>query len=189
MPGRGPLGKPAAQRRRRNKPTIPTRSLPAGGFAGPYPRLPKGVELGEAGRIWWRWAWRTPQAAAWDAGTHVALARRASLEDDLAALERVDGIDVGYALSLVREGEARKAIIELEWVVRNLARLAGGKLAVCSKMLDLDRQFGLTTRSFYDLHFEIVPDVEAKPEPAATGEAPSGPRRLRAVDPSALAGA
>jgi hypothetical protein len=188
MGARGPLGKPAAQRRRRNQPTIPTRALPAAGFAGPYPRLPKGVELGEAGRIWWRWAWRTPQAAAWDAGTHVALARRASLEDDDAALRRVDGLDLAGVLDLVHEYEAADAVRELGWLVQALARLAGGRLAIAQKMLDLDRQFGLTTRSFYDLHFEIVAEEAPKAEPAPT-DVPSGPRRLRAVDQSAVAGA
>lgn len=189
MPGRGPIAKPATKRVRRNKPTVPTRALPAGGFPGPYPRIPRGVELGEAGRTWWRWAWRTPQAAAWDAGTHVALARRAQLEDLAAALDQVHGLDISDALSLARCSEITNALKTLRWLVQQLASLAGGRLAVYAKMLDLDRQFGLTTRSFYDLHFEIVPDAEPKAEPAETGAVPSGPRRLRAVDPSALAGA
>jgi hypothetical protein len=189
MPGRGPLSKPAAKRVRRNQPTVPTRALPASGFAGPYPRIPKGVELGEAGRIWWRWAWRTPQAAAWDAGTHIALARRAQLEDIDAALDQVEGIDVSYALSLAREGEVVDAIQTLRWLVKQMAGLAGGRLAVYAKMLDLDRQFGLTTRSFYDLHFEIVAEEAPKAEPAPAGDIPSGPRRLRAVDRGAVAGA
>ena len=189
MAGRGPLPEQAGKRRRRNPPAIPTRALPAGGFAGPYPRPPKGVELGEAGRTWWRWAWRTPQAAAWDAGTHVALARRASLEDDVAALDQVDGLDVSGVLDLVRQQEAADAVKELAWLVRRLAGMTTGRLAIYQKMLDLDRQFGLTTRSFYDLRFEIVAEEAPKAEPAPAGDVPSGPRRLRAVDQSALAGA
>jgi hypothetical protein len=189
VPGRGPLPKPAEKRRRTNQPAIPTRALPAGGFAGPYPRIPKGVELGDAGRIWWRWAWRTPQAAAWDAGTHVALARRASLEDDDAALRRVAGLDVSGVLDLVHDEEVEQAVRDLEWLVRNLTHLAGGRLAIAQKMLDLDRQFGLTTRSFHDLRFEIVAEEEPKAQPAPTGDVPSGPRRLRAVDQRAVAGA
>lgn len=189
MAGRGPLPQPAEKRRRTNKPAIPTRSLPSAGFGGPYPRLPKGVQLGEAGMIWWRWAWRTPQAAAWDAGTHRALARRASLEDDDAALRRVDGLDLAGVLDLVHEGEAADAIRDLTWLVQTLARLAGGRLAIAQKMLDLDRQFGLTTRSFHDLRFEIVAEDAPKAAPAPAGDIPSGPRRLRAVDQGAVAGA
>lgn len=187
----GPLAKPRDRVRRRNPPKIPTRSLPAAGFAGPYPRFPRGARpLGTAGKAWWHWAWRTPEAAAWDPGTERAVARRASLEDDDAALLAIEGLDVSVALDLLGDDEAAKAVRELEWVARRLASLVGGRLAIATKMLDLDRQLGLTTRSFHDLHFEIVGERE---EPVAAqreaGDQPSGPRRLRAVDHNALAGA
>ncbi len=188
MGARGPLPAAPGKRRRTNAPTIPTRSLPAAGFAGPYPRLPKGVELGEAGRTWWHWAWRTPQAAAWDAGSHVSLALRASLEDDMAALRRAKGLDLTDVLGLVHDAEVDQALRDLEWLVRSLASLIAGRLAIAGKILDLDRQFGLTTKSFHDLRFEIVAAEPAKPV-AVASDTPSGPRRLRAVDQGALAGA
>jgi len=77
MAGRGPL--PDPNRRRTNAPTIPTTVLPAGGFDGPIPDPP--VELGIRGAMWWVWAWRTPQAAAWSSGDVYTLARRAGIED------------------------------------------------------------------------------------------------------------
>ena len=85
---RGPL--PDAHHSRRNAPTIPTTNLPAGGRAGPAPRIPKGTALGAAGRAWWRWAWSTPQAAAWDAGSFQVVLRRARLEDAVVLLEHFD---------------------------------------------------------------------------------------------------
>ena len=60
---RGPAPKPNA--RRRNAPTIPTTELPAAGVKGRAPKPPKGYEFGPAGKAWWGWAWRQPQAAAW----------------------------------------------------------------------------------------------------------------------------
>jgi hypothetical protein len=39
--------------------------------------------LGAAGDAWWKWAWKTPTAAAWTEGDLYAVARRATLEDAL----------------------------------------------------------------------------------------------------------
>lgn len=77
----GPL--PDPRRRRVNAPTIPTTALPASGRQGSAPRVPSWVKLGSAGKAWWRWAWSTPQACGWASGHEVAVARRASLEDEL----------------------------------------------------------------------------------------------------------
>lgn len=76
----GPL--PDPNHRHRNVSVIPTTSLPANGRSGAPPRSP--YALGAAGKRWWKWAWTTPQACAWDAGSVYAVARRAQLEDDLA---------------------------------------------------------------------------------------------------------
>jgi hypothetical protein len=80
---RGPL--PQSEKARRNAPTIPTTKLPAGGRKGRAPTCPYSLE--KAGKAWWKWAWRQPQAAGWDDGALYSIARRASLEDDLAALD------------------------------------------------------------------------------------------------------
>ena len=80
---RGPLPDPNA--RRTNAPTIPTTSLPQSGRTGRAPALPAWVKLGTAGRAWWAWAWKTPQACAWGTGVGMEsiVARRAALEDML----------------------------------------------------------------------------------------------------------
>ena len=117
---RGPLPNP--NRRRRNAPTIPTTSLPAGGRKGRAPKVPAGYELRDAGAAWWRWAWSLPQAVAWDDGSHYALARRAQLEDTLGAVA-VD--DARSRLSLLKEmreldrrfGLDPKAMAELRWTI------------------------------------------------------------------------
>lgn len=60
----GPAPKPAAERRRRNKPPENLR-LPAEGRTGAPPRWP----LSKAARgelVLWRQLWATPQAVAWD---------------------------------------------------------------------------------------------------------------------------
>lgn len=165
----GPL--PSGNARRRNAPTIPTTSLPASGFAGPVPDVPAPCELGSAGRAWWDWAWSTPQAAAWDAGSHQAIARRASLEDDLAALHEVEGLDL---LELVEKDRATA----VKAAVARISAMVTGRLAISKEMRELDDRFGLTPKAMAALRWKIV-DVEA---PAAGADtAPAKPRRLVAV--------
>lgn len=144
----GPL--PDPRRRRRNAPTIPTTGLPVGGRTTPAPRLPAWVELGPAGRAWWRWAWRTPQAAAWAAGHEGMVARRAALEDDLAALGAVESLDL---LDVLGE-DARALKAEL---VR-LAGQASHRLAVHREMRELEDRLGLSPKGMASLRWEIVAD-------------------------------
>src|SRR5689334_13677132 len=84
----GPLPNP--ERRRRNAPTIPTTKLPAGGRPGRAPKPPGWLELDRAGKAWWAWAWKTPQAAAWSVGDEPMVARRAALEDELKTTAAID---------------------------------------------------------------------------------------------------
>lgn len=144
----GPLPDPHA--RRRNAPTIPTTDLPAGGRVGRVPPLPRRIRLGPAGKAWWRWAWRTPQAAAWDGGGFLELiARRAGLEDDLAALERpappgdVGGFDPLFA--------------------KIAAALVAARTPVLREARELDDRLGLSPKGLAALRWRIVPlaDVEA----------------------------
>ncbi len=137
----GVLPKPAATRRRRNAPTIPTTNLPAGGFTGRSPRCP--YTLGDAGKGWWKWAWRTPSAAAWGPGDTFAIARRATLEDDLAALplppiNSAEDLDLFKAISTART---------------RTQRLAG----------DLDKRLGLDPKAIPELRWSLVED-EPKPD-------------------------
>lgn len=143
----GPLPQPT--RRRRNAPTIPTTTLPATGRPGPAPRLPKSVELAAAGAAWWRWAWRTPQAAAWSTGDLYAVARRAQLEDDLAALRDVEGLDWDELGQVIDEWQQFKA------VARSLASLVGGKLAIIREVRELEDRLGLTPKAMAQLRWTI----------------------------------
>ena len=104
----GPLPDPNA--RRRNAPTIPTTNLPASGRHGPVPKVPKWVELGAAGKGWWAWAWKTPQAAGWSDGNIPMVAQRASLEDDLASLAEVEGLDFADVDPTGNTAELRRTV-------------------------------------------------------------------------------
>lgn len=162
MAGRGPL--PDPNRRRRNAPTIPTTALPASGRKGPAPRLPRGVQLGEAGAAWWRWAWRTPHAAAWSVGDVHTVARRAALEDALAALD--DGVgrfDLAELLGLDEDDERVRLLAQL---VGELRKLATGRLAVEREMRELDDRLGLSPKAFAALRWRIVDD---SPQDATDG--------------------
>ena len=100
------------------------------------------------------------------------------LEDDLAALDQIDGLDL---IEVADNATAAKA------VVRAVAALATGRLQVMKHMSDLDDRLGLSPKAMAALRWKIVDD------PAETGQASrperSNVRRLRAVDPSAVAGA
>lgn len=153
MGARGPLPKPDDQRARRNAPTIPTTNLPAGGRDGDIPDPPQWIELREAGSAWWQWAWRTPQAAAWSVGDEVTIARRASLEDDLAVQGQVDTID--FVLADVADAETTR---QVRAIIGKLAAIATGRTAICREMRELDNLLGLTPKGMAALHWRIVPD-------------------------------
>lgn len=149
MAGRGPLPNPS--RRRTNAPTIPTTALPAHGFKGRIPTVPKWISLGDAGRSWWRWAWRTPQAAGWGvfAGGEPFIARRALLEDEMCALECLDGAD-----------ELRRVALRTQ---------------VIRKMNEMDARLGLDPKGLADLRWKIIDeDVTESPQPPAETGSDSG---------------
>lgn len=170
---RGPLPKDDASRRRRNAPTIEATELPAGGRAGSVPDVPVGYSLRECGLAWWRWAWRTPQAAAWNDGYMYAVLRRAVLEDDLDAIRRVDSGSFDELLDSTEEDTRR----QIEWVVSTLRAICGSELALMKEARELDDRLGLTAKAFGQLRWKIARDAD-----------PVAPRsgakvtRLKAVD-------
>lgn len=180
----GPLPNP--NRRRRNAPTIPTTNLPVAGRKGRAPNCP--YELADAGAAWWRWAWTLPQACAWSRGDLYAVARRARLEDDIAAMNFTEGF---RELRDLLAGAEREAIDRVENALGVLKRLAVGKLSVEKEMRELDAKLGLTPESMAKLRWTIVDDEQ----PAAPTAPAPPPRRarpasstarthLRAVDPA-----
>ncbi|MEH3055532.1 MAG: hypothetical protein PGN13_16265 [Patulibacter minatonensis] len=190
----GPLPEPNA-RRRPAQPTIPTTALPAAGFDGKAPRIPKSYELAEAGKAWWRWAWKTPQAAAWSPGDTYAIARRASLEDELAAIGAVPEINVADLLGdamladLEDQDEVRKLGEAFEWLISSLQKAAGPANAVRREMRELDDRFGLTPKGMAQLRWKIVA-TEAKEDESKGKAKPGAAARaaamgIFAVDPAA----
>jgi len=180
---RGPAPEP--NKRRRNAPTIPTTELPAAGRKGRPPKVPGSYNLQKAGREWWKWAWSTPQAMAWDRGAHYVIARRASLEDDLKTL---DNCDLGELLLSVEEDEIAERISEAVGV---LQRLAGGRITVIKEMRELDKVLGLNPKSMVELRWKIVEEpggTEAKPATAASKKSNKRRGRLELVEPAAASG-
>jgi len=114
----GPLPNP--DRVRRNAPTIPTTHLPASGRPGPAPKPPGWVKLGAKGRAWWKWAWATPQAAAWSDGDLAFLASRAQLEDEVLTAEEA-GMVLRFRKSMMeaddRLGLTPKGLAALRWKI------------------------------------------------------------------------
>lgn len=175
----GPL--PDPNRRRRNAPTIPTTNLSADGRQGDAPDVPSWCELGVAGTAWWAWAWATPQALAW--GTNVGMeawvARRASLEDDLAHLERVDGLDLADLAACDNPKDMLNAI-------RRVSSLATGRLSIVKEMREMDDRLGLTPKGLAALRWTIVtpPTEAAKPAKAAGNVTAMDDRRKRVAGAS-----
>lgn len=149
---RGPLPKPDGERARRNAPVIPTTSLPVGGRSEPAPECP--IELGEAGRAWWVWAWSTPQAAGWSDGDAYFVAHRAELEDDCRAL---DAVDFDVVDDMLGDPEAAR---QLAAVIRRLKALALGKVSLTKTMTDMDDRLGLTPKGMAALRWKIVAEEE-----------------------------
>lgn len=157
---RGPL--PDPNRRRRNAPTIPTTNLPASGRSGAVPKPPSWVTLGKAGSAWWKWAWKTPQAAGWAAGHEVMVARRATLEDDLAVSGTVESLDI---LDVLRA----EKFSEVKVVIGHLASLAAGRLAICREIRELDDRLGLTPKGMAALRWKIAADADPAKQASPSG--------------------
>lgn len=187
---RGPL--PSGTARRRNTATIPTTNLPASGRRTAdgkkvaAPRPPKGYDLGAAGKLFWRWAWALPQSAAWDDGSHYALARRAQLEDHLAALGEIRGLDLSFLDGMEDDVDYGAIARAITAVIGTLQAKAGGASSLMKEMRELDNRFGLNPKAMADLRWQIVPDDETLP--ADTPKAPSNVRRLRPRDPASATG-
>jgi hypothetical protein len=146
----GPL--PQDDKRRRNAPTIPTTALPVSGFAGVIPDAPDGYNLGTQGRDWWAWAWRTPQAAGWSDGDLYTLARRASIEDDIKA---IDMADISVDLELLSD---EAGVVELQAQFKRIKGLVSGRLSILKEARDLDDRLGLTPKGLAALRWKIVAD-------------------------------
>lgn len=145
----GPLPNP--QKRRRNAPTIPATTLPAAGRPGRPPKPP--VELGTAGKSWWKWAWSTPQATQWDKGSMYTIARRASLEDDMAALDELGGFSLDDYMDVSADEQHLARC--LESAVQALKRLAGNRVTVAKECRELEKRLGLDPKALADLRWTI----------------------------------
>jgi hypothetical protein len=101
--------------------------------------------------------WSTPQSAGWALGHEAVVARRASLEDDLAALEAVQGIDFD---------ELGPRADQVRAAVQRVAALATGRLQIIKEMRELDDRLGLTPKAMAQLRWTIEGDAK----PAVSSE-------------------
>jgi hypothetical protein len=164
---RGPA--PSKKKRRSNAPTIPTTELDVAGRKGRPPKLPQAYNLRKAGAEWWKWAWGTPQAMAWDKGALYVVARRAQLEDDLAVADSAfESTDFGDLLGRDEDEVTR----ELEFVVGRLAGMAGGRNPILKEMRELDKVLGLTPKAMVELRWEIVGDKQDGEKSQSVGKEP-----------------
>lgn len=145
----GPLPNP--QSRRRNAPSVASTVLPAK-RSGAVPKPPASYALGVAGLGWWRWAWRLGQATMWDAGAVYFVARRAALEDELAALDFNDSLDLADLLA----GADGEAVRNVEFALATLKRSATGATSLMKEMRELDNRLGLNPKAMADLRWSIA---------------------------------
>jgi hypothetical protein len=178
----GPLPDANARRRNKRKPGTP---LPLDGPLGAIPKCP--YDLARPGKKWWKWAWKLPQATAWDDGAIYFVARRAQLEDELVALDESEDLVERIHDSMLRilESEDPEDVPErlnyLGLLMAKLKALAGGRVTLLKEMREMDNKLGLNPKAFADLRWTLeVPDEE----PAAGKRISSGASvtRLRAVD-------
>jgi hypothetical protein len=104
--------------------------------------------LGDAGTAWWKWAWKTPAAAGWDAGAHYTVARRAQLEDERAAIEIADDGDLFGALL---EGADPDAVRKVQFAIGRLAASATASTGISREMRELEKALGLGPKAAKDL--------------------------------------
>lgn len=105
-------------------------------------------DLGEAGHRWWVWAWSTPQADRWDAGSLFTVARRAQLEDDRRAAVMADDEDL---LANLLQGAAPEAIESVRYALGRLSASAASSTALSREMRELETQLGLGPKAWAGL--------------------------------------
>lgn len=131
----GALPNPASTRHGAS--SIPTTRLSASGRTDPAPVIPEWMNLGSAATAWWEWAWKRPQACAWTESDAPVVARRALLEDELAA---ADDATHAARLSIMRMmtvldeqlGLSPKALAALRWTIVDDAPAAASTAVVTS---------------------------------------------------------
>jgi hypothetical protein len=105
--------------------------------------------LGDAGAVWWKWAWKTSAAEAWPAaGALYTVARRAQLEDERAAIEIADDGDLFGALL---EGADPDAIRKVQFAIGRLAASATASTGISREMRELEKALGLGPKAAKDL--------------------------------------
>jgi len=167
---RGPLPDPHAQRR--NAATIPATVLPADGRPGEIPDPPTWCELRRHGLDWWNWAWATPESAGWSSSLTDVVAQRASLVDDLNAIEGIDG----FGSDLFEMMQADE-LADLRQLIERLQALAVGRLPIMKMMATLDVQLGFGAKNLAALRWTITGTTPA----AATGATPTPDKRRLSV--------
>lgn len=165
---RGPLPDPHAQRR--NAAAIPVTTLPAEGRSGETPEPPSWCELRRHGREWWAWAWSTPEAAGWSSSLVDVVAQRASLVDDLNAIERVENLDALDVGDLLNADD----LTDLRTLLGRLVALSGGRLPIMKVMAMLDVQLGFGAKNLAALRWTITSSVAP-----ATTTGPANPQKRR----------
>jgi hypothetical protein len=161
--------------------------LPLDGPEDAPPKCP--YSLGKAGRKWWKWAWKLPQAVAWDDGAVYFVARRAQLEDDLAAVDEPEDLVERIEASILRilDSEDPEDVPErlnyLGLLVGKLKSLGAGRLAIAKEMRELDNKLGLNPKAMADLRWVLEsPSEDEDSAPAQEAKGSGGNvRRLRAV--------
>lgn len=124
------------------------------------PKCP--YELADAGTAWWKWAWKTPAAAGWDAGSTYTVARRAQLEDERAAIEIADDGDLFAALL---EGADPDAIRRVQFAIGRLAASATASTGISREMRELEKALGLGPKAAKDLGAAAKPPAPPKKNP------------------------
>jgi hypothetical protein len=116
MAGMGPPPKPAAERRRRNRPTFGGIELDPHPRV-PVPALPKWRKWRKATLEFWAELWSKPQAAQWDP-SGVTLVRLAELFDAKQCKE-VGLVAASAEMRQIedRHGLSDKALMQLRWEI------------------------------------------------------------------------
>lgn len=198
MAGIGPP--PDKNRRRRNAAIVATTKLPAAGPAGPAPKWPLGEDLVTAAKL--RVARGQVQRLEdkRDSGEDYSEDRLERLQERVAVLEQVVAGQRKAELALWRElwRLPQAAAWNRHTYVREVAKYV--RLTVLAESGDINagkeaRQWsdrlGLNDLALLRLRWEVAPDevAQQRAEPSApTTPAPTVARRLKAVDPGAVAG-
>lgn len=151
------MGRPPEPGSINRGPTIPQTSLPDQGYQGEIPDPIRPLD-GYA-KVYWDWAWSTPQAAMWDKGTAGAVTTLSEIHRDIEALESMSGIASKmsfYDLLECTDPSMGPVAKQLGDLFGGLLKMVTNKKGLVAEARSYESVLGLNPKAMSDMRWKVL---------------------------------